>query len=202
MSEAATDTSIDFDLRVRIGARLAHPFKSFRAPSASHKASEAAYARSKSNGVDKCSIKPMKELQFAPVFRLLYRARYYDWGLLQKMRARVWAKWLGRKITWRLQRRILPNLRWNQEIWGETIKHHLSHPVRWLGSGCGWRLLGKNLEPLENELVSLARTVVGVDVDLSHLSKHLNISQRLCASLSSLPFSDASFDLITCNMVV
>jgi ubiquinone/menaquinone biosynthesis C-methylase UbiE len=123
-------------------------------------------------------------------------------GVTPKMPIQVWDKWLGRKATWRLQRRILPNLRWNQEIWGEAIKQHLSPPVRWLDSGCGWRLLGKDLEPLENELVSLARTVVGVDRDLSHLSKHVNISQRLCASLSSLPFSDASFDLITCNMVV
>jgi ubiquinone/menaquinone biosynthesis C-methylase UbiE len=114
----------------------------------------------------------------------------------------AWNKWLGRKVTWRLQRRILPDLRWNQEIWGETIKQHLAHPVRWLDSGCGWRLLGKDLEPLENELVSLARTVVGADVDLSHLGKHINISKRTCASLAALPFSDASFDLITCNMVV
>jgi ubiquinone/menaquinone biosynthesis C-methylase UbiE len=118
------------------------------------------------------------------------------------MASSLWDKWLGRKVTRRLQRRILPNLKWNQEIWGETIKQHLAHPVRWLDSGCGWRLLGKDLEPLENELVTRARTVVGVDLDLSHLRKHINISRRMCASLASLPFSDASFDLITCNMVV
>jgi SAM-dependent methyltransferase len=71
-----------------------------------------------------------------------------------------------------------------------------------LDAGCGWRLLGRNLEPLENELVTLARIVVGVDLDFPHLRKHVNISRRICASLDSLPFSDASFDLITCNMVV
>jgi 2-polyprenyl-3-methyl-5-hydroxy-6-metoxy-1,4-benzoquinol methylase len=114
----------------------------------------------------------------------------------------VWNKWLGRKVTGRLQRRILPDLRWNQEIWGETIKQQLDHPLRWLDSGCGWRLLGKDLELLENELVARAHTVVGVDLDLSHLRKHINISRRTCASLAALPFSDASFDLITCNMVV
>lgn len=114
----------------------------------------------------------------------------------------AWNKWLGRKGTWRLQRRILPDLRWNQEIWGEIIKWHLAQPVRWLDSGCGWRLLAKDLEPLENELVGLARTLVGADVDLSHLRKHLNICHRTCASLAALPFSNASFDLITCNMVV
>jgi ubiquinone/menaquinone biosynthesis C-methylase UbiE len=114
----------------------------------------------------------------------------------------AWNRCLGRRVTWQLQRRILPDLRWNQEIWGEIIKQHLAYPLRWLDSGCGWRLLGKDLEALENELVSLARTVVGTDVDLAHLRKHLNISHRTCASLAALPFSDDSFDLITCNMVV
>ena len=114
----------------------------------------------------------------------------------------LWDDWIGHKLTWRLQRRILPHLRWNQEIWGEMVRQHLSQPIRWLDSGCGWRLLGEDLEPLENELVSRARLVVGVDLDFSHLRKHLNISRRICASLGSLPFADASFDLITCNMVV
>jgi len=114
----------------------------------------------------------------------------------------LWDEWLGRKVTWRLQRRILPHLRWNQEIWGETIRQYLTHPVHWLDAGCGRRLLGKDLEPLENELVSLAQIVVGVDLDFPHLRKHVNISRRVCASLDSLPFSDASFELITCNMVV
>jgi ubiquinone/menaquinone biosynthesis C-methylase UbiE len=113
-----------------------------------------------------------------------------------------WDEWFGRKGTWKVQRRILPQLRWNQEIWGEMIKQYLTNPVRWLDAGCGWRLLGKNLESLENELVSRARLVVGVDVDFPHLRKHVNISRLVCTSLGSLPFSDASFDLVTCNMVV
>jgi len=71
-----------------------------------------------------------------------------------------------------------------------------------LDAGCGWRLLGEDLEPLENELVSLARTAIGADLDFPHLGKHLNLSLRVGASLGSLPFSNASFDLITCNMVV
>ena len=114
----------------------------------------------------------------------------------------LWDEWLGRKATWRLQRRILFHHRWNQEIWGETIKEYLTPTVRWLDSGCGWRLLGKDLEPLENELVSLAGLAVGVDLDFPHLRKHVNMSRLACASLGSLPFSDASFDLVTCNMVV
>jgi ubiquinone/menaquinone biosynthesis C-methylase UbiE len=114
---------------------------------------------------------------------------------------KVWNEWLGRGGTRRLKRLILPHLQWNQQIWGETIKRSLTHPVRWLDSGCGWRLLGKDLEALENELVSLAGFVVGVDLDFPHLCKHVNISRRICASSGSLPFPDASFDLVTCNMV-
>ena len=109
---------------------------------------------------------------------------------------------LGRKATTQLQRRILPHLRWNQEIWGETIREHLTPTVRWLDAGCGWRLLGKDLEALEDELVGQARLVVGVDLDFLHLRKHINIFRRIRASLVSLPFPDASFDLVTCNMVL
>src|SRR5580704_17695967 len=113
----------------------------------------------------------------------------------------LWDEWFGRKLTRRIQRRIVPGLRWNQQIWGETIRQHLSPSHRWLDGGCGWRLLGKDLEALENEIASTPRMVVGVDLDLPHLGKHLNISRRLQGSLDALPFSDASFDLITCNMV-
>lgn len=118
------------------------------------------------------------------------------------MSTSFWEGWFGRTSTWRLQRRILPALRWNQEIWGETIKRHLTPSVRWLDAGCGWRPLAENLDSLENELVNLAGKTVGVDLDFAHLRKHINISRRVCGSIESLPFADESFDLITCNMVV
>jgi len=44
---------------------------------------------------------------------------------------------LGQRATTQLQRRILPHLRWNQEIWGEAIREHLTPTTRWLDSGCG-----------------------------------------------------------------
>ena len=113
-----------------------------------------------------------------------------------------WDEWFGSRATRSLQRRILPGVKWNQEIWGETISDYIPHPVRWLDLGCGWRLLGGDLERLEDELVRRAEYVVGVDLDVSHLRKHVNVSRRLCAPMDSLPFPDASFDLITCNMVV
>jgi len=114
----------------------------------------------------------------------------------------LWNEWFGRGATRRLKRWVVPDLRWNQEIWGETVLQQMTEPVRWLDAGCGWRFLGKDLEALEGRLVSRASIAVGVDLDLPHLQKHLDLSQRACASLDALPFPDASFDLITCNMVV
>jgi ubiquinone/menaquinone biosynthesis C-methylase UbiE len=121
--------------------------------------------------------------------------------------SRLWSECLGRAATRRLKRWIVPHLRWNQEIWGETILQHLSQhsparPMRWLDAGCGWRLLSKDLEALEDELVRRAGLAVGVDLDFAHLRKHLDITRRACASLNALPFPDNSFDLITCNMVL
>src|SRR5580698_3267377 len=115
--------------------------------------------------------------------------------------ANAWDHLLGRKASRRLQKTILPHLQWNQKIWGETIRSYGKTTARWLDAGCGWRLLGKDLEPLENELVNLPRVTVGVDLDFPHLQKHVNISRRICASINSLPFPSESFDLVTSNMV-
>lgn len=96
----------------------------------------------------------------------------------------------------------MPELRWNQEIWGESVRRHLTKGTRWLDAGCGWRLLGEDLESLENDLISSSELTVGVDVNVPHLEKHLNIKRCVCATLDELPFPDEAFDLVTCNMVV
>jgi SAM-dependent methyltransferase len=118
------------------------------------------------------------------------------------MSTSFWDKWLGRIATRRLTRLILPGIRRNQEIWGETILANAGHGVRWLDAGCGWRMLDDGLEKLENRLASSPDLLVGVDLDFPHLRKHLNISRRVGAAIDALPFELASFDLITCNMVV
>jgi ubiquinone/menaquinone biosynthesis C-methylase UbiE len=71
-----------------------------------------------------------------------------------------------------------------------------------LDAGCGWRVLGEDLEKLEEALVTTARFVVGADATLSSLKKHRNIPYLVCANIDVLPFRDHSFNLITCNMVV
>ncbi len=114
----------------------------------------------------------------------------------------LWSALLGKRMTQRLLKLILPDLVWNQEIYGAWLRRYVSKDVKWLDAGSGWRILGEDLDKIEDELVASVSTVVGTDLTLDSLAKHRNIQQRVCASLDSLPFADGSFELVTCNMVV
>jgi SAM-dependent methyltransferase len=118
------------------------------------------------------------------------------------MTATFWNAWFGHQASRRLARHIVPYIRRNQEIWGETVEKHLGPQVRWLDAGCGWRILDDGLESLEDRLADMTKFVVGIDLDFPHLRKHRNFSRRVLGSLDAIPLADASFDLITCNMVV
>jgi len=107
---------------------------------------------------------------------------------------------LGSTRTLRMQRRILPALVWNQEVYGQRILRTLERATRWLDFGCGKRLLAGGLEPLER---ALARTpFVGLDLNPENLRAQLYTRRCIVADGSHLPFKDGSFDLITSNMVV
>lgn len=99
-------------------------------------------------------------------------------------------------------RSILPDLEWNQKIYGRLVRRYITKKVKWLDVGCGWRILGESLEPIEDDLVDSAGMVVGCDLDFQSLRKHRNIDHLVLASATKLPFRDASFNLVTCNMVV
>ena len=115
---------------------------------------------------------------------------------------RLWDELLGRRMTRRLKDLLLPDLVWNQEIYGKLLQRYVSKSVRWLDAGCGWRILGEDLENIEDSLAAAAGMVVGTDLKFGALAKHRNIACRVCATLDALPFPDQAFDLVTCNMVV
>ena len=115
---------------------------------------------------------------------------------------RLWNATLGRGMTRRLMKWILPDLIWNQQIYGTVLQKYINRETRWLDLGCGWRLLGKDLEPIEDGLVKTANSVVGCDMDFNSVSKHRNIRKLVLGSGDDLPFQNGSFDLVTCNMVV
>jgi ubiquinone/menaquinone biosynthesis C-methylase UbiE len=115
---------------------------------------------------------------------------------------KLWSNILGRRMTTRLMKLILPDLVWNQEIYGNIVRRYINSSTRWLDVGCGWRILGRDLEPIEDDMVANAALVVGCDLSLESMVKHRNIRKLVLASADNFPFSDGSFDLVTCNMVV
>jgi ubiquinone/menaquinone biosynthesis C-methylase UbiE len=114
----------------------------------------------------------------------------------------LWSHLLGKRMTRRLRKLILPDLVWNQEIYGKLLQRHISKDTKWLDVGCGWRLLGRHLEPIEDDLVATAGVTVGCDLSFDGLAKHRNISKLVLASANDLPFRESAFNLVTCNMVV
>jgi ubiquinone/menaquinone biosynthesis C-methylase UbiE len=115
---------------------------------------------------------------------------------------RIADKIFGASATERCQRALLPGLRWNQEIYGEALKHYVDSGTRWLDAGCGRHLLGAGLESIERELKAHTGLLVGVDLQISKQADVEETPLRACADLDQLPFADETFQLITCNMVV
>jgi len=114
----------------------------------------------------------------------------------------LWDMTMGTGMTLRLMKWIVPGLVWNQQVYGTSLQRYISGDTRWLDLGCGHRLLGNDLEPIEDGLVASARTVVGCDVDFPSIREHRSIRTRVLGSADLLPFRDGSFDVVTCNMVV
>ena len=114
---------------------------------------------------------------------------------------------MTRKERWeqryyRLQRRIVPGLKYSQTIYEETVREHARDGVRWLEAGCGHQIFPDWRAGEEHEVVNRAEMVVGVDLDFEGMKKHRTIERVVYSNLERLPFASASFDLVTCNMVV
>jgi len=122
--------------------------------------------------------------------------------MLESQVGRVWNRAFGEAMTDKWQRRLLPNLRWNQEIYGETLLDLVTPETRWLDAGCGHHILAGGLEATETELVRRAHLVVGVDVHLNDRPGNTGLLFRACGDLNNLPFPDGTFQLVSCNMVV
>ena len=112
----------------------------------------------------------------------------------------MYSEMLGHEMTVRLQRRILPRLAWNQELYGRQVCTCLRPGIRWLDFGCGKRLLCGGLETLESQMASFP--FVGVDPSWQNLREQRHAARCVQADGLHLPFRDESFDLITANMVI
>src|ERR1700686_1363590 len=73
--------------------------------------------------------------------------------------------------------------------------------IRWLDAGCGHKILARYHENEEREIVRRTRFAVGCDTFVGSPQQHRSLEKIVPCDLSSLPFSDGSFDLVTLNMV-
>ncbi len=102
----------------------------------------------------------------------------------------------------KMERWIAPDLRYSQSVYEEVLYQTVGPGIRWLDVGCGHRILPEWRGKSEDELVSRAGSITGVDPDSSAIQKHRSIRDVRTGFAESLPFADCSFDLVTANMVV
>lgn len=109
---------------------------------------------------------------------------------------------------WRNARKSLARalgfeVRHSQALYGELLGRMLRPGDRWLDIGCGHQILPEWALPEAEQraLVERAGLLVGSDLDPA-MAAHPHLQAAAFADLEKLPFDDASFDLITTNMVV
>ncbi|HMF58364.1 MAG TPA: class I SAM-dependent methyltransferase, partial [Pyrinomonadaceae bacterium] len=105
-------------------------------------------------------------------------------------------------IYWKARDVIAPTLVFSQQIYEQVLGDYVTPETDWLDLGCGWKILPDWREQVERSLVARCKSVVGIDYDMLSLGKHRTISRRVRGDITRLPFCDASFDLVTANMVV
>ena len=105
-------------------------------------------------------------------------------------------------VYWTLRRTIVPNLRYSQYSYEESLKRHVTPSVEWVEIGCGHSILPSWRANEERQLVKTCKAIFGIDYDLSSLKAHPNITKKLRGDVTKLPFRSEAFDLVTANMVV
>lgn len=105
------------------------------------------------------------------------------------------------KVYWKAESIIAPGLKHSQYVYEHVLEENCRSDHVWLDLGCGHQLLPPWQHEAEKSLVAKTKIIVGLDYDHHSLLKHGTIERKVRGDISSLPFSDGSFDLITSNMV-
>lgn len=105
----------------------------------------------------------------------------------------------------RLADAVCPGLLHAQVRYKHLLREVLKPELRWLDMGCGHELIRPwAISPGEDELsfTRVPALSVGIDSDGPALRKHRSIPHRVAGNIAALPFKEASFDLVTANMVI
>jgi SAM-dependent methyltransferase len=108
-------------------------------------------------------------------------------------------------VVQRTRQRLVPGLRNANWTYRTILDRHVTPSTRWLDLGCGHQLLPTWMhDGLEQArlLSDRCRVLVGIDYTAASVVAHQTLRHRLVGDIQRLPFADASFDLISANMVV
>jgi SAM-dependent methyltransferase len=106
------------------------------------------------------------------------------------------------RAYWACQERIAPDLRYSQLHYEDALRDNIRAGVDWLDIGCGKRLLPEWRHEAEAELAARARSLTGIDPHEPSLRANRTISAKVLGFADRLPFREATFDVVTANMVV
>jgi len=109
------------------------------------------------------------------------------------------------ELYWKLERLIVPGLRNSQYVYKEKLEALVTRGTRWLELGCGHQILPdwmRGSRQIEAALVNKAELVVGLDPTFESVRYHPTINARVVANIEDCPFDDASFSVVTANMVM
>jgi SAM-dependent methyltransferase len=106
------------------------------------------------------------------------------------------------RFSARMQRALTPGLRYSQSHYEDVLRERVAGATRWLDLGCGHAILPAWRADAEQALVDRCPEVVGLDYDFDALRNSRSLTRLCRGDISTLPFRDESFDLVTANMVV
>jgi SAM-dependent methyltransferase len=92
-----------------------------------------------------------------------------------------------------------------EDYYRSVLLREVTSDTEWLDLGCGWQLLREwlpNGKADQAELSNRARRLVGLDSIPQDIVRNPYLHERLVGDVGSLPFADASFNLVTAQMVI
>lgn len=107
-----------------------------------------------------------------------------------------------RGISQSISEIIFPGLRYSQNLYQELLEELIDQHSTWLDLGCGHQVLPDWRAESERVLIDRCSFVAGIDYDLFSLQHHQTILNLVRGDLTTMPFRDSTFNLISCNMVL
>lgn len=92
-----------------------------------------------------------------------------------------------------------------EDSYRRMLLNEVNCETEWLDLGCGWQLLREwlpNGKADQAALSARARRLVGIDREVAAMARNEYVHEKVAGDLLNLPFADASFNLVTAQMVV